>query len=415
MNNSPGTIFRKLRVWGWRGVFSYLHRRREAILNRKSILRAAQRHRHGPSLESGITFVAPLSLQYSNSKTVRDFAYALRAANIPFQTFDTNRTPEIPIEDYGPILTPLEEFNPRRFDHVVEMFQSPFPTGLVPHRARIAFWEGEDGLLEVFPYLAEPDPVIAMSDFNFNYFRRALPATTPVFKITYPLPLDVSGFDAPKLVRARFGIPPNSFAVFYNFDLGSWGRKNPEAAIRAFSKAFRNDSHTCLVFKLKWAERFKDRVTRLDVLARETGVRDRLVLVRDYLSRRELHGLTNACDVYFSPHRAEGFGIGIAEAMFLGKPVVATDWSATTEFVRPEHSLPVPYQKVPVRDGEYFTSMGFWAEIDVEAAAAELRRLRRNPALAANLGQKAHAFILSHFSSAVFRSDVKQFLRFRFP
>ena len=412
MNNSPGTIIRKLRVWGWRGVFSYLHRRREAILIRKTILRAARRHRCETKPESGITLVAPLSLKYSNSKTVRDFAYALRAANIPFQTFDTNLTPEIPQEDYISILTPPEEFIPQRFDHVVEMFQSPFPMGLVPNRARIAFWEGEAGLLDVFPYLAEPEPVIAMSDFNANYFRQALPATTPVFKITYPLPLDVSGFDPPSIVRARFGIPSASFAVFYNFDLGSWGRKNPEAAIRAFSKAFRDDSQTCLVLKLKWAERFADKVELLDALARKEGVQNRLVLVRDYLSRRELHGLANACDVYFSPHRAEGFGIGIAEAMLLGKPVVATNWSATTEFVRSEHSFPVPYRKVPVRDGEYFTSMGFWAEIDVEAAAAALQRLRHNPTLAANLGQKARTFVLDHFSTAAFRADIEQFLGF---
>lgn len=409
MNNTPATYLRKLRVWGWQGVLSYLRIRAEDRANRHAILRAARRW-SGTVPVRGITVVAPLSLKYSNSKTVRDFGYALKAAGIPFQTFDTNPRPEVPAEDYADILTPVKDFDPRRFDHVVEMFKSPFPAGLVPHRARIAFWEGETGMLEVFPYLAKPDPVIAMSDFNAVHFRRELPASTPVFKIIYPLQLDVAGFDSPEVVRARFGIPADAFAVFYNFDLGSYHRKNPEAAIRAFAEAFHDVPRARFVLKLKWAVEHADKVARMESLAKSLGVRNRLVLVHDYLSKRDLHALTNACDCYFSPHRAEGFGIGIAEAMLLAKPVVATDWSSTTEFCRPEHSIPVPYRMVPVKPGEYFTSMKEWAEIDMPAAAAALRRLYQSPALCAEIGAKARAFVLDHFSVDAVRRDVDAFL-----
>ncbi|MBR1837522.1 MAG: glycosyltransferase family 4 protein, partial [Kiritimatiellae bacterium] len=363
----------------------------------------------GPEL--GVTLAAPLSLKYSNSKTARDFAWGLRAAGLPFQTFDTNRRPEIPPQDCAPILTPRGDFDPRRFTHVVEMFRSPFPDGLAPRRARIAFWEGETGMLDVFPYLASPHPVIAMSDFNAEWFRRELPASTPVFKIVYPLPLDVSGFAPQDETRARFGIPPDAFAVFYNFDLGAWGRKNPEAAVRAFALAFRGDHSARLVLKVKWAERFRARAADLVRIAAAEGVGDRLVVVDGYLSRADLHGLAAACDVYFSPHRAEGFGIGIAEAMLLGKPVVATDWSATTEFCRPEHCFPVPCRLVPVKPGEYFESMRRWAEIDVDAAADALRRLRADAALRGALGARARGFVLSHFSPAAFRADVERFLQ----
>ena len=409
MNNPPLTILRKLRVWGIRGVLSYLRIRGENFANRRELLRSARRNR-GVSPTRGITVVAPLTLRYSNSKTVRDFIWALKAAGIPFQTFDTNRHPEIPVEDYADILTPKTEFVATKYDTVVEMFKSPFPDGLVPRRARIAFWEGEKGLLDIFPYLAKSDPVIAMSDFNAEQFRRELPTTTPVFKVVYPLPLDVGPVDPPGTVRARFGIPPDAFVVFFNFDIGSYHRKNPEAAVRAFAEAFRNEPRAKLVFKIKWAERFVDKMTRLESLAVECGVQDRLMVIPEYLSRRDLHSLANACDCYFSPHRAEGFGIGIAEAMLMEKPVLATDWSATTEFVRPEHAIPLPYRMVPVHAGEYFESMGEWADVDVPAAAAALRRLFENPALRIDLGRKARAFVLDHFSTAAFRADVEAFL-----
>ena len=409
MNNTPLTVLRKLRVWGVRSVLSYLRIRGEDFANRRELLRNARLNRRIPPVR-GITVVAPLSLRYSNSKTVRDFVWALKAADIPFQTFDTNRRPEIPMEDYADILTPRADFFATKYDTIVEMFKSPFPDGLVPHRARIAFWEGEKGVLDVFPYLAKPDPVIAMSDFNAEQFRRELPAATPVYKVVYPLPLDVGPVNSPSAVRVRFGIPPDVFAVFYNFDIGSYHRKNPEAAVRAFAEAFRNEPHVRLVFKIKWAERFADKVARLEKLATECGVRDRLVMISEYLSRRDLHSLTNACDCYISPHRAEGFGIGIAEAMLMGKPILATDWSATTEFVRPEHAIPLPYRMVPVHAGEYFESMGEWADVDVDAAAAALRRLFENPRWREELGLKSRAFVLAHFSTAAFRADIEAFL-----
>lgn len=408
MNDTPGSILRKIRVWGWRGVESHLRIRCENVLNRHELLSNARRHRDTVPAR-GITVVAPLSQKYSNSKTMRDFAWALKAAGIPFQTFDTNRRPEIPRKDYEPILTPKADFVATRYDHLVEMFKSPFPEGIVPHRARIAFWEGEGGMLDVFPYLAKADPVIAMSDFNMVQFRRELPPSTPVFKIVYPLPLDVTGFDPPTVVRARHGIPDEAFAVFYNFDLGSYFRKNPEAAMRAFAEAFRGEHRARLVFKLKWADEHADKVARLRTLAGTLGILDQLVLVGNYLSRRELHGLANACDCYFSPHRGEGFGIGIAEAMLMGKPVVATNWSATTEFVRPEHAIPVPYRLVPVGPGEYF-KMDAWAEIDASAAAVALRRLFDDPALRADLGRKARAFVTKHFSVDAVKRDIEAFL-----
>ena len=411
MNDTISCALRKFQVWGWRGVCSYLRKRVSDVFVRRELLERAKNNA-GVIPERGVTVVAPLSMKYSNSKAVRDFVWGLKAAGIPFQTFDTNRRPEIPKEDYEPILTHPDDFILTRYSLVVEMFKSPLPKKLHLCRARIAFWEGETGMLDAFPYLASPEPVIAMSDFNLFQFRNELPAGTPVFKVVYPLPLDIGELESPKEVRKRWKIPPESFAVFYNFDLGSYFRKNPEAGIRAFAEAFSKEADACLVFKLKWADEHADKVARMKEIASRYGVCDRVHFVCDYLSRRDLLGLTNACDCYFSPHRAEGFGIGLGEAMLLGKPVVATDWSATTEFVLPEHAFPVPFTLVPVKAGEYFTSMGRWAKIDESAAAMALRRLYENPVLRTEKGRLARKFMLGHFSVSAFRNDVERLLDF---
>ncbi len=347
---------------------------------------------------------------YSNSKVARDFLYALKNADIPFQSFDLNTRHDVIPSDYVDILTPAKLFDIRRYDHVVEVFRSPLPDGIVPCRARIAFWEGEHGLLDAFPYLAGHDPVIAMSDFNAQGFRRELPTEIPVFKILYPLQRVSGDMDDSTTVRARHGIGADDFVVFFNFDLGSFHRKNPLGVMHAFAQALGNEPNAKLVFKLNLAKDFPDKVVLLKNEANRLKIGEKLVLVSGYLPRKDIYGLTNACDVYISLHRAEGFGIGVAEAMQLGKPTIVTDYSATTEFCNSDNSIPIPYRLIAIRPGEYFESMRTWADADIDAAAAALRRCYDDPAYRTAIGLKGKAFVEEHFSSANFKRSVEAFL-----
>lgn len=403
------SIVRKLRVWGLKGVLGYIPRRYAAIRFRRFFLKNCKRN-SATETTRGITVIAPISMGFSNSKVARDFLYALKNAGIPFQSFDLNTRHDVVRSDYEDVLTPIEEFDIRRYDHVVEMFRSPLPNGLVPHRARIAFWEGEYGLLDAFPYLAGKDPVIAMSDFNAIDFRRELPANTPVFKIRYPLQKVSKDMDTPAEVRKRYGMSELDFVVFFNFDLGSFHRKNPIGAMRAFALALGGKNNAKLVFKLNLAKDFPDRIAMLEEEARRLDIGEKLVLVSGYIPRKDVYGLANACDVYISLHRAEGFGIGVAEAMQLGKPVIVTDYSATTEFCNPSNSIPIPYKLIDIRPGEYFEAMRTWADADIDAAATALRHCYDDPAFRKEIGLKGKAFVEDYFSSANFRRSVEAFL-----
>ena len=125
---------------------------------------------------------------------------------------------------------------------------------------------------------------------------------------------------------------------------------------------------------------------------------------------KTVDGLTEACDVFLSLHKAEGFGMGMAEAMSQGKPVVATNWSANTEFCREDTAWCIPYHMVPILSHEYMVSMKEWAEADAEAAAAALREIRANPGLVAERTAKGKSFMEEHFSIANFKKSVEAFL-----
>jgi len=403
-------IIRQVRTWGAKGVANYLRRVGHDLRLRRSLRLNARRHRTTTPAR-GLTIVAPMSLSNSLSKTMRDFVLRLREAGIPHQVLDSGKADgRVARADYASLVTPSGDFDVNRFSTTVEMLTSPLPADLARNRARIAFWEGESGLLDVFPYLVDSATVIAMSDYNAAYYRRALPARVRVAKVVYPLPpvpADPTPRDA---VRARYGIGREDFVVFFNFDLHALYRKNPEGLLRAFATAFADVPSARLVFKVNHAKTYSDRLASLRALAASLKIDSRLIAIDGYLPMEDIYGLTAAADVYASLHRSEGFGLGIAEAMQYGVPVVVADNSATREFCNAEDALLVPCRTVPIADTSYVGAMKEFAEPDEAAAAAALRRLYDDRAFAMDLGLRGQAFVREHFSLANFKASVEELL-----
>ena len=404
-------LISKIRVWGLAGIFGFLRRKYAFFIQRRRLARLV-RHSSTTVPQRGITVVGDLTGRVSLSKALRDFILCLKDAGIPFQAYDTLLKPQIPESDVKGIVTPIAEFDPLRYSHVVMMYRCPLEKEWMPKQifARIAFHESEHGIHETAPYLRESgDAIIAMSDFNYSYYKRAF-SDQPVYKILYPFRPKLTVAPPPEDLRERLGIAKDDFVVFFNFDFGSYYRKNITAELKAFALAFKGDKKAKLVFKTKGADANRHQVAEMMALVGELGIVEQFVHIPQYLPRADLDGLTAACDVYLSLHRAEGFGLGMAEAMSQGKPVVATNWSANIEFCRPDTAWCIPYRIVPVQPHEYMVATKEWAEADVEVAAAALREIRTNPGLVAERTAKGKSFMEEHFSIANFKKSVDAFL-----
>ncbi len=135
------------------------------------------------------------------------------------------------------------------------------------------------------------------------------------------------------------GFPNTPPAFLYMFDVSSQAeRKNPFGAIEAFRKAGFARDQAVLVLKFTNAEYDRDAVRRLHEAASGLNV----VMLDGYMDRAEIWALLRAADCYLSPHRSEGFGLTMLEAMCLGKPVIATAYSGNTDFMTAENSFPLP-------------------------------------------------------------------------
>lgn len=186
-------------------------------------------------------------------------------------------------------------------------------------------------------------------------------------------------------------------------------RKNPLAAVRAFRMAFGRDETARLVVKLLNPEAYP---AGMAALREAMAGQDNIELRTEQMTRAQVLALIAGSDAVLSLHRSEGFGLLAAEAALVGVPVVATDWSATAEFVTAETGMPVPYRLVPAVDpqGSYHFPEQLWADPDVEAAAQALLSLRNEPEHAAALATRAKAMASDMFSPARYVQAITQAL-----
>ena len=95
-----------------------------------------------------------------------------------------------------------------------------------------------------------------------------------------------------------------------------------------------------------------------------------------HMGRCEVNTLLEDVDVYVSLHRSEGFGLVMAESMYVGTPVIATDWSGNTEFMNNDTACMVGYDMIELnKDYEPFKKGNVWADAHVDEAADYMRRL----------------------------------------
>lgn len=279
----------------------------------------------------------------------------------------------------GALITLLDS-RPRWLD-MVERVNAIVPFWELPLLPEVPDWAGVLGAMDL---------VLAPSRFILETIKRSAPA---VHAVHYPqtvfLPAGVAA------CRETFGLPGDAVLFFMNIDVSSdLARKNPAAALAAFRVAFPCDKNVTLVVKLSHSRTGMPWADATDLVAELSGMQNTVVIDRQ-LSYVETLSLSAACDAYVSLHRAEGLGLNLLEAMSLGKPVIATDWSGNMDFMSHDDACLVGHDLVPVRARhvayrpEAIGPGQVWAEPRIAEAAAWMRRLAADASLRRRIGGAA--------------------------
>lgn len=259
------------------------------------------------------------------------------------------------------------------------------------------WWELDrfpEHLMSAFQHL---DEVWVGSDHVADGLDRVAPVR--VCRITLPVRVP----PVAPITRAELGLP-DGFLFLFLFDHHSvFERKNPLGALAAFRRAFPADEPVALVLKSINAASDPANHEKLLLAAAE----DPRIHVRDgYVPAGEKNAMIAASDCFVSLHRSEGFGLTLAEAMLLGRPVVATGYGGNLDFMTEQNSYLVPYERRPVGPGaDPYPADGEWAEPDVERAAELLRLVFERPEEAGARGRLGAADIRrTHGPEAASRS-----------
>lgn len=250
-----------------------------------------------------------------------------------------------------------------------------------------------------------------------EFVKRAVESSIqkPVFVMPPPLELP----PVSRVERSVFGIPENRFTFLYSFStMASSARKNPFDLIEAFRRAVSQTAQPItLILKIQFFDNFP--VLRDEIIRRAAGLP--VVFITDNLSRTEMYSLIDLCDCYISLHRSEGLGLGMAEAMALGKPVIGTGWSGNIDFMDDENSYLVRCEVAPIRDEHhdfqethkilYVPGSSVWAEPDIDHAAELMRHVVENPEDAAEKGRRAAETIREKYNPAILGQRIKAHLQ----
>jgi glycosyltransferase involved in cell wall biosynthesis len=380
-----------------RKIFERLNEARyQKLVNAKARFRSQP----GPaSIPRGVNLVGYIRAESGLGAAARGMASALECAGIPFNIINlesgnysrhTDHSwshKEVLHSDYDVTVVCV---NPDQSFHL----RTHVPANVLTERYVIGYWFWELPELpdEWLADLALTDEVWAASRFIGDAVSSK--ASVPVASI----PPVVRLSEGKILSRNQLGLPERRFLFLAMFDTRSvLQRKNPLGVLRAFKAAFAgNDANAALVMKFNNSDA-KDPV--FDQVRDEIAGDESVVVIDRPMDRDEINSLLKACDCFVSLHRSEGFGLGPAEAMSLGKPAIITNWSGSTDYMTADNCIPIDYKLVELgRDFGPYKAHQHWAEPDLEQAAHWMKKIVHDPDLAQQIGARGRETINSNFS-----------------
>jgi glycosyltransferase involved in cell wall biosynthesis len=319
----------------------------------------------------------------------------------------------------------IEPFMPEKFDrkhrydvNVIEVSPGQVPTVFktvdsrqlaTSYNVLRTYWELPKAPREWGPMLKGIDEIWVPNEFVRNAFKGIFSGPITI------IPPCVSTEEVNYPSAAEFDMERGRFYFLFSFDFfSSHHRKNPLGVLKAFRLAFPNlNENVGLIIKSTGFEThqtgFGPHQMELEQFRASLDKDHRIRIIHDTMSRQRMLGLIRACDCYVSLHRAEGFGLGMAEAMSFGKVVIGTDYSGSTDFLSAETGFPVAYHLRPLRPDEYFWPQDqVWAEPNMDSAVAMFRQAFNDVNARTRKAAAGKAFVDRKYSKAAVGAAVEQ-------
>ena len=345
----------------------------------------------------GVNLYGFLSSLSGLSSVARGCAQGLEAAEIPRNEIAVasweQPAAERPKPDHTRYRANLLVQNPDVFPHLLAAYGAELLEGCY----NIGYWLWELPSIrgDWHHFYRYVDEVWVPSEFCRHSFQSI--TNLPVVCI----PPVVEGLEAKAIYsREHFGLPGDTFVFAYSFDVSSYmARKNPLGLIEAFKREFGNSRDVLLLLQYFNAGHDQNNVRALEeAIAGAPNIRS----INRLMDQNEMASLHSSIDCLVSPHRGEGFGYNLAEAMYLGKPVIATGYSSNLDFMNDQNSYLIDYNLTPIASNFGPYRKGFvWADPCIDHLCQLMRTVFEDAEGRAFKGKRAAAEIRAKYSARV--------------
>jgi glycosyltransferase involved in cell wall biosynthesis len=217
----------------------------------------------------------------------------------------------------------------------------------------------------------------------------------PIHIIPHPIDIDLKSTEDPDALNFYDNDLFNFLFIFdYN---SSIERKNVINLIEIFKDTFdKDDNNAFLTIKTSKSDRF---ATEKKSILQTVGCSKKIRIVEKIFDKNALNHIINNCDSYISLHRSEGFGLTLAEAMYLGKPTIATGYSGNLQFMNNENSFLIEAIKTSYGSNDLnYNSDTIWSEPSLQKASEFLKKVYSGEDDVVKIAEKGRYTIIDDFS-----------------
>ena len=168
------------------------------------------------------------------------------------------------------------------------------------------------------------------------------------------------------------------------FNCGKWEvRKGHDILYKAFEEAFTEEDNVELWMMCDNPFYSESEQSEWIGLYNRSNLSKKIKFIGRKETQQEVYNIMSQTDCGVFPSRGEGWNLELLEMMSCGKQVIATDYSAHTEFCNTDNSLLVQIKnKELAYDGKWFHGKcGNWAEIgdeEISSIALAMREVHKN-------------------------------------
>ena len=363
-----------------------------------------------------VKYTGPMSSVSGYGEANRTFVKALHVAGVDVTTefiyFDNNTQ-----NYFGETYNLCEKLRDRKVDYKIKVIHTPcdsYQKYLEPCKYHIGhlFWETSAMSKEWVWNCNLLDEIWTGSKHNADVFRKS-GVKCPIYE--FP---EVSDTSIENL-RPLIGTQNFSFnETFVFLSVFQWiERKNPQCLIKGFVDAFSDKDKVALIIKTyrdngdqKEQNLFINQIKKWGSEVKG-GHYPRVMLVTKYLDKDKLNRLMKTADVFVLPHRGEGWGRPISEAMSFGTATMATKWGGVHDWLPDDTYYPLKFNLINVFGMDWapwYKEDQLWADVDYKHLSERMRFAYENKEETKKRGERGMEFVKQKFSYETVGEAMKQ-------